>query len=473
MAWATKIFMVGLLLGLALVIAAQDPLDFSSDRLIIDEITVQGNRITKEPIILRELVFGKGDTIKKIELLTDLQRSKENLMNLALFNFVLFDAEHSPGNRIKVIVTVTERWYIWPVPILEYAERNFNEFIKNREWDKINYGAYLKWKNFRGRNDVLSGKIRLGYIKDYALSYSIPSLGKRQQHGAAMGFNLTQQNEVIIATVNNKPLEYKPIEKPAQVRFNAFAKYSFRRKYFTSHTLRLEYYDYNVSDSVAILNPNFMGEGMSRLKFFLLTYVFEHDVRDSKVYPLEGFAVSLRAERLGLGIVDDYPYPSFRFTGLLMFHQKLANRLYFYNTTKARYSQEKVMPYVLNKALGYNEYLSGYEAYVIDGSDFVITKYNLKLQVIKPTTQTIPFIRMEQFNKLYYALYFNVFADAGYVNNVFPDPTNTMVNNWQFSAGVGIDLVTYYDQVLRIDYAINRFGEHGIFFHLETPFYRW
>jgi hypothetical protein len=93
--------------------------------------------------------------------------------------------------------------------------------------------------------------------------------------------------------------------------------------------------------------------------------------------------------------------------------------------------------------------------------------------VIKPTTYTLPLIGMEQFNKIHYALYFNVFADVGFVNNVFPNPTNTMVNNWQYSAGAGIDLVTYYDQVFRVDFAINRYGEYGFFFHIETPFSRW
>ena len=70
-------------------------------------------------------------------------------------------------------------------------------------------------------------------------------------------------------------------------------------------------------------------------------------------------------------------------------------------------------------------------------------------------------------------MYLNVFADAGYVHNEFPNPTNTMVNNWQFSAGVGLDLVTYYDQVFRIDYAINRYLDHGIFVHIGTPFLWW
>jgi len=133
----------------------------------------------------------------------------------------------------------------------------------------------------------------------------------------------------------------------------------------------------------------------------------------------------------------------------------------------------KTMPHLMNQALGYEVFLSGYEPYVIDGSDYVISLYDLKFQVVKPNSYTIPFIKMNQFNKLHYAVYVNVFADAGYVNNVFPNPTNTMVNTWQFSAGAGIDLVTYYDKVFSINYVINRYGEHGFFLHLETPFSRW
>jgi outer membrane protein assembly factor BamA len=468
-----KILMIGILVGQTLISRAQDPLFIADDKLIIDSILLEGNKVTKSPIILREMVFDVGDTILKMQLLPELQRSKENLLNTSLFNFVYFDVSHHPGNHITVHVTVTERWYIWPVPILEYAERNFSEFIKNREWDKIVYGAWLKWSNFRGRKEILTGKIRLGYINEYALAYHAPNLGKKQQHAISSGFNINHQNEVFLATVNNQPLEYKPLDRPALIRVNAFTRYTFRRKYYTTHSLRFEYFNYTASDSVAILNENYLGDARTSLGFFMLSYNFNHDVRDSKIYPLEGFAVRIRAEQLGLGLNAEFPYPSLRLTGLFLLHQKLANRLYFYNATKARYSQEKIMPYALNRGLGYSEFLSGYESYVLDGSDYFITKYNLKVQLIKPTTQQVPFIKMEQFNKVHYAVYMNVFADAGYVNNEFPDPTNTMLNNWQFSAGVGLDFVTYYDQVFRIDYAINRYGEHGFFFHIETPFSRW
>jgi len=472
MAKAIKILIVCFLLCHVTEAVSQDSLVIADDKLRIHDILISGNKITHETVILRELVFSTGDTVFKMELIPALQRSKQNLMNLAIFNFVNLNVQHLGNNKIDVTIEVTERWYIWPVPILEYADRNFNTFIKNWDWDKINYGAWLKWSNFRGRNELLTAKIRLGYIKEYALAYSKPNIGKKQNHGISGGFNANQQNEVFIATVNNRPVEYEPQDIPAQVRLNAFTKYTYRRKYFALHSLKFDYYNYQVSDSVAVVNYNYLGGGATRQNYFMLTYQFDYDIRDSKVYPLEGFNVRIKAEQIGLGLTD-YDFPTLRLTGILMFHQKIANRLYFFNTTKARYSSEKTMPHILNRALGYNENLRGYESYVIDGSDYVLSLYNFKIQVVKPNSFTLPFIKMEQFNKIHYAVYVNVFADAGYVNNEFPNPTNTMVNTWQFSTGIGIDLVTYYDRVFSIIYAINRYGEHGVFLHIETPFSRW
>jgi outer membrane protein assembly factor BamA len=473
MAKAFSLFLVCFLLFHATGAIAQEALVIADDELYILDIQITGNKVTHESVILRELVVAEGDTLLKMELIPSLQRSRENLLKLAIFNFVYLNVKHLGNNQIILIIDVTERWYIWPIPILEYADRNFSTFVKNWDWDKINYGAWLRWSNFRGRNELLTAKVRLGYIKEYSLAYSKPNLGKRQNHGISFGFNANQQDEVSVSTVNNMPNEYKPDKVPAQTRLNAFISYTYRPKFYSTHSLRFEYFDYLVSDSVAIVNSNYLGQGDTQLDFTRLSYVFEYDIRDSKVYPLEGFNVKIKAEQTGLGLVKDFDYPTFNLTGILMYHQKLTSWLYFYNTTKARYSSEKTMPHVLNKALGYNEYLSAYEPYVIDGSDYVITYYNIKFQVVKPSTYTIPFVGMEQFNKIHYAVYVNVFADAGYVRNDFPNPTNTMVNKWQFSAGIGLDLVTYYDKVFRIDYSINRYGEHGVFLHIETPFYRW
>jgi len=303
MAKAIKFFVVCFLLCHVTEAVSQDSLVISDDKLVIHDILISGNKITHESVILRELIFSPGDTVFKMQLIPSLQRSRENLLNLSIFNFVFLNVKHLGVNVIDVTVEVTERWYIWPIPILEYADRNFSTFLENRDWDKINYGAWLKWNNFRGRNELLTAKVRLGYVKEYALAYSKPNLGKNQSHGISTSFNVNQQDEVFISTVNNRPVEYEPQDIPAQTRLNASVKYTYRRKYFTSHFLRIDYYDYQVSDSVAIVNSNYLGDGATRQNYFMLTYQLNYDVRDSKVYPLEGYNVKFRAEQIGLGLL--------------------------------------------------------------------------------------------------------------------------------------------------------------------------
>ncbi len=201
---------LAILLFLAPEVYAQEELAFFKDRLVVEGFEVSGNKVTKERIITREMVFGLGDTILKMELIPALQRSKDNILNTSLFNFVILDVKHLPGNRIIIEIEVTERWYIWPVPILDYAERNFSEFVKHAEWDRLVYGAWLKWSNFRGINDLLTAKVKLGYLNEYALSYDLPNLGKKQQHGISTGVYLNHQNEVNVNTVNNRPVVHEP-----------------------------------------------------------------------------------------------------------------------------------------------------------------------------------------------------------------------------------------------------------------------
>ena len=117
--------------------------------------------------------------------------------------------------------------------------------------------------------------------------------------------------------------------------------------------------------------------------------------------------------------------------------------------------------------------MTSYDAYVIDGKDFLVSKLILKYELVKPNTFTIPFLNIKQFSKVHYAVYLNLLGDIGYVNNPNPYPTNFMANEWQYSAGIGLDFVTYYDKVFGIEFAVNRYGTTGFFFHVTTPFFEW
>jgi len=462
-----------LVLSTAIPLSAQEKATAQSDKLFVNEIVIDGNNVTKKSVITREMMIAEGDSVLKMDLIPLLEKSRENLLNTSLFNFVTMDARHYEGNRIDILVSVTERWYIWPVPILEHADRNFPAFIENRDWSRINYGAWLKWENFRGRRELLTGKARLGYKEQYALSYSKPNLGKLQQHGIDLGFNFDRQHEIIYGTSDNNPMYYKDELAYAFKQDNFYFTYTYRKKIYTSHTLKFEYFDFWATDSVIIKNPDYFGNGNNRMNFFMFTYNVQYDNRDSRMYPLEGIMLKGRIEKVGLGLIDDFAYSNLWLTAAVLYHHELLPRLYFATANKAKYSLRKEVPYFHQKGLGYNEYLSGYESYLIDGTDYVITKQILQYMLIKQHSVKVPFIDFEQFTKFHYSMFIKVFADQGFVYNKNPDPDNLMANQFLYSFGIGLDFVTYYDQVLRLEYSYTKFGEGAFMVDIAVPFSKW
>lgn len=89
-----------------------------------------GNKKTKSSIILRELPFNRNDAVANIDSL--LGRSKENLMNIGLFNFVDINYIKEDAKTVLIYINVSERWYLWPMPVFELADRNFNEWAQKK-----------------------------------------------------------------------------------------------------------------------------------------------------------------------------------------------------------------------------------------------------------------------------------------------------------------------------------------------------
>ena len=71
-----------LLIADSLTAMAQDPY------VIAGTVSISGNHITYRNIIIRELKFKEGDTLKTDQLPRILSQAKENIFNTRLFNFV-------------------------------------------------------------------------------------------------------------------------------------------------------------------------------------------------------------------------------------------------------------------------------------------------------------------------------------------------------------------------------------------------
>ena len=69
------------------------------------------------------------------------------------------------------------------------------------------------------------------------------------------------------------------------------------------------------------------------------------------------------------------------------------------------------------------------------------------------------------------AMYLKSYFDMGYVNGYEGNTLNTMfTDEFIYSGGFGIDLVTFYDVVMRFEYSFNKAGESGLVFGIKSGF---
>ena len=439
--------------------------------IIVQDILLEGNNSTRRHIIQRELLFSPGDTLKRTDIHRIIESSRENLLNTSLFNFVnvsMIFHEAFPLASIKF--TFVERWYIWPFPIFEVAERNLQDWLLKPSFARTNYGAYIVKENFRGRMERLSLLVRAGYRQNYSLSYSIPYINNAQRLGIGFSIGLNQRNEVDYATRDNIQLFYSEPDGFALRHFYVNTRLMYRMGIHHTHHLLLEYNHYRFADSLLILNPLFSPGSETFAPFFSIGYEFKNDHRDFRPYPLKGYYFDIRLRRQGLGILSNEKMDlTTAETSMRRFWQ-LAPRWYYAAGVNAKTSLGNFQPYYLQQGLGFRgDIVRGYENFVIDGQHFAVLKSNLKFALIPSTVSRIRFIENQKFSLIHYALYVNFFTDFGYVHDRYFFKDNPYSNAFLAGAGVGFDLVTYYDKVFRTEFSMTRQGDFGVHLHLIAP----
>lgn len=441
-------------------------------RYIIDTIILSGNEKTRDHIIFRELTFDTGDTLNATSLAPGLRKSRDNLLNTSLFNFVTITDSlipHVEMTRLAIRISFVERWYIWPFPIFEISGRNLNTWWKDKEFDRVNYGFFLTKENCRGRMETLRLLLRFGYDERYVLSYEMPYINKEQTFGAGFGVGWTQNHEVAYRSSDNK-LDY--IEDENQILYrNTFSYFNIthRPTLYHHHMLQLNYNFFEFGDTVLQLNPDYSFGGQKTNEFLTLSYSYTSDHRDSKTYPLVGNYLTGSLTKSGFGILKNGDIGMMHLKGSYRKYWKLAPRFFFSTDWTGKISVVRDQPYFYQRGLGFErDFVRGYELYVIDGQSFALTKNTFKFNLIPTQVTEIGFINFEKFSKIHYTLYLNWFVDAGYVEDYRNFGDDSLENSLLIGTGLGLDLVTYYDIVFRVEASVNKLGEIGVFVHLKN-----
>ena len=442
----------------------------STRTTVVGNIFIEGIYRTRSGIIFRELEIKKGDTIAVYRLAELMEIDRRKVVNTNLFVTVDFDPEFTQDSAyVDLRLKLKERWYIFGLPVFELADRNFNEwwYDRNRDFSRITYGAYISHNNVSGRNDRLRLLIELGFIPKYELSYSMPYIDRKMKIGLNGGVSYITNKALAFRTWNDK-LDFMSSEAITRRRFYAYIAPSYRSKFYGFHTLDLRWVNTTIGDTVLAANPLYLFEGRTRQRYFQLTYTYNFNKRDIGQYPLRGYNIAFQVSKRGILRTDEvnqgYVY------GIYRHFFPLGAKLFFNTGVRLRAAFPARTPYVNMVGLGYRlDLVRGYELYVVDGQHYGILQNELKYRLFE-TKKVIKWLP-RQFGTIPLALYINTFADAGYIRNKFPEWSNSKLGNKLLSGvGVGLDFVTFYNLVYRLNYSFNAEDEHRFFFSVAREF---
>lgn len=454
----------------------------SSRILTVNRIIIIGNKITKERIISREIKLKSGDTITLKRLPHELMWDKRKIYNLRLFHTVDIRSLELPGNRIDLLVDVTERWYTFPIPIFELSDRNFSEWWNNYQHDfsRVNYGINLTQYNFRGRYETVQLIAQFGFTQRYELSYKIPYIDKKQKQGLSFYLNYAEPKNLAYFTESHV-LQYLKSSKPLKVTKEASVNYFYRKSFYETHSFQFGYKNTEINPVIDSLNHNYFGDRRLQLNYGWVAYQFNSEHRDVVQYPLRGYFITGYLQKTGLGFGSDVNLLEMG-VGYAR-HLVLTKNLFLSNYTGAYWATPDTQPYVLYNGMGYRrQYVRGYENFVIETPTLALNKTTLKTRIFRRawTIGAMPIERLQYFPL---SIYLKLFTDWGYAQNYpyydnyidpvtnQPMPLNTRFTNKLFGGyGFGLDFVTVYDMVIRTEYAFTNQNHEGFFLSLRKEF---
>lgn len=119
---------------------------FAVEQPWLDEIRFSGNVVTRESVMRQEMVIREGQPYSPQQV----EKSRLALMNMGLFSSVQIKPMQEQGKNI-LQVSVTERYYILPLPLLDYRP----SFLADETANNYSYGGELRFDNLFGLNQRL------------------------------------------------------------------------------------------------------------------------------------------------------------------------------------------------------------------------------------------------------------------------------------------------------------------------------
>jgi hypothetical protein len=433
----------------------------------IAQINIEGNVKTKQYIILRELPYTVGTEIPKDSMAIYNTIAKEQLINTSLFLEASVTTKFIDSTTIHIDIKVSERWYLFPLPYFRWVDRNFSEWWneQHHSLDRVNYGINFRQSNATGNNDKIVLGLITGYTKQAVVRYQFPYLDKKMHFGMGLGWQYFSQKEMNVATLYDKQVFTKTLQ-PIQNGYRTNINLLYRPNLYERHILQLGYGNAEISDTGFMAQPKYFPNFQKSFSYLDVSLAFSKTHFDYNAYPAQGNSNELSIyQRISGG----NNLTSINYRNVNAHKISPSNTLLFESNLQA-----KLLPnqnYIDRKLLGYGTMqMNGFEYYIVDGNAAGIVKAELHHLLASYTVPKHTGIAWaDQINKhlptINYNFWLKAFANLGYVYSEHPANTSKLSNTLLKTIGIGLDIISVYDLVIKIDYSVNQLGDKGVYLH--------
>lgn len=221
-----------------------------------------------------------------------------------------------------------------------------------------------------------------------------------------------------------------------------------------------------VNDTVLKLNPTYYKNGRQKVSYPEFVYTMSYFDVDFIPYPTKGYAAQVSFNKKGFDHTVNAWQLSLQGSGSWHIGKRSFANAGLYGGLKLPFKQ----PYFNQRFLGYGDtYMQGYEYYVIDGVAGGYLKAGLYYELLNFKIKAPVLKKGKEPMRIPFRFVGKIYGNTGYVHNPQPGD-NFLSNKMLYSGGFGIDIITFYDIVLKLEYSFNQLGENGLFLHRKSIF---
>ncbi len=401
----------------------------------VREVYVRGNETTKKEVILREMTLTPGASLSAEELELD----RERIYNLQIFNRVTIDV-HTVGDSADLYVSVDERWYFYPFPVVN---------IVHRDWDKFVYGVGVIHSNLLGLNQKLFAQAVTGYDRWVQVDYRNPRFLGSADHYFGVQFSYSHLHPLAL-----DGSEYQ-LER-------WIGKLSFGKRYglYTTLVGTFGAESWQAPSGTTRRTASLDGRDV----FSTATVTFVDDRRYLREYPMSGSYLMLELTKDGFGESD---MDILRFRADARRYIPLGSDASLALRGYTRLTTGGIVPSYRHVFYGYDERIRGEFRVKREGEQQAGGNLELRFSLLEPRYVEADFIPVPQFRTLRYGLYGAVFADMGKIWYRNQSPFEVPL---RAGYGVGLHAVLPYGLIARTDVSVSLLGVVQVVFDAGASF---